>query len=137
MLSLGVFLLWTLSNAEALVREVAKKWDAVAVAPNTDWFAADLAPSTNARRGAVSIHFDSPVKHLFQFSCPVATVINLRLKFNSITKVFTFNAGNAVTALNGYQFSVVLHAGMTYNIQHESGTQACAVVITESFNVDL
>ena len=133
----GFFLFCMLANAEAFVREVAKKWDAVTVAPDTDWFAQDLTSSTNAQRSGVASNFDIPVKHTFEFSCPTATVINLQLKFNSIIKVFTFNQGNAIGANNGNQFSVILHSGMSYNIQHKTATQACAVVITESFNVDL
>lgn len=129
--SLGV------SFADAFVREVIKKWDSVAVAPDTNWFAEDLGPSTNSKRGGISFHFDAPVKHTFEFACPTATVVNLQLKYNSITKVFTFNSGNAIEANNGHQFSVILHDGMTYNLQHKTGTQACAVVITESYNVDL
>ena len=125
------------SHAEAFVREVAKKWDNVAVAPDTDWFTQDLMPSTSAERAGVSAHFDAPVQHNFQFSCPEVTVINLQIKYNSITNVFTFNSGNAINAFDGHQFSVILHSGMSYNIQHKTGTQACAVVITESFNVDL
>ena len=132
-----VFLFCMLSNAEAIVREVAKKWDAVAVAVDTDWFAQDLTSSTNAQRSGVSSNFDAPVKHTFQFSCPTATVINLQLKYNSITKVHNFNGGSEIGVNNGTQFSVILHSGMTYNIQHKTATQACAVVITESFNVDL
>jgi len=126
-----------LSSAEALVREVAKKWDNVAVAVDTDWFAQDLMSSTNAQRSGVSSHFDAPVKHTFQFSCPTATAINLQLKYNSITSVHNFNGGNAIGINNGQQYSVILHSGMTYNIQHKTATQACKVVITESFNVDL
>lgn len=126
-----------LTNSEALVREVAKKWDAVTVAPDTDWFAQDLGPSTNAQRKGMSILFDAPVKHTFEFSCPVATVVNLQLKYNSITKVFNFNGGNAIGPNDGNQYPVILHPEMTYNVQHKTGIQACAVVITESFNVDL
>lgn len=133
----GLFLLSIFSNAQAMVREVAKKWDAVAVAVDTDWFSQDLAPSTNDLRQGVASHFDAPVKHTFQFSCPTATVINLQLKYNAITKVINFNGGEPVGSNDGNQFSVILHSGMNYNIQHKTGTQACTVVITESFNVDL
>ncbi|MCH8313683.1 MAG: hypothetical protein IID17_11935 [Nitrospinae bacterium] len=133
----GIFLFCMLSSAEALVREVAKKWDNVAVAVDTDWFAQDLTSSTNAQRSGVSSNFDAPVKHTFQFSCPTATVINLQLKYNAVTKVVNFNGGEAIGSNDGHQFSVILHSGMSYNIQHKTSTQACAVVITESFNVDL
>jgi len=118
--------------------DVNKKWDAVAVAPDTNWFVQDLGPSANSSRGKIGADcYDAPVKHTFEFSCPAATVVNLQLKYNAITKVFTFNSGNAIGANDGHQFSAILHDGMTYNIQHKTGTQACAVVITESFNVDL
>ncbi len=133
----GIFLLCVFSSAEAFVREVAKKWDAVAVAPDTDWFAQDLMSSTNAQRSGVVSNFDAPVKHTFQFSCPTATVINLQLKYNSITEVHNFSGGQEIGVNNGNQYSVILHSGMTYNIQHKTATQACKVVITESFNVDL
>ena len=133
----AVILFCVLSNAEAVVREVAKKWDSVAVAADTDWFAQDLTPSTNDQRLGVASHFDTPVKHTFQFSCPTATVINLQLKYNSVTKVINFNGGEPIGAGDGHQFSVILHSGMSYNLQHKTATQACAVIITESFNVDL
>ncbi|MFQ5435632.1 MAG: hypothetical protein ACE5FD_12210, partial [Anaerolineae bacterium] len=119
------------------VMEVAKKWDNVAVAPDTDWFAQDLGPSTNAQRSGIASNFDAPVKHSFEFSCPASTVVNLQMKYNSITKVFNFNGGDSIGPNDGNQYSVILHSGMTYNIQHKTGTQACSVVITESFNVDL
>jgi len=115
-------------NASQSVGEVKKKWDNVAVAVDTDWFSQDL--------GMVG-RFSRPVKHTFQFSCPTATVINLQLKYNSITSVHNFNGGQAIGISNGAQYSVILHSGMTYNIQHKTATQACKVVITESFNVDL
>jgi len=133
----GIFLFCMLSSAEALVREVAKKWDNVSVAVDTDWFAQDLTSSTNAQRSGVAFNFDAPVKHTFQISCPTATVINLQLKYNSIIKVFNFNGGEPVGSNDSHQFSVILHSGMSYNIQHKTAAQACSVVITESFNVDL
>jgi hypothetical protein len=133
----GLFLLSILSSAQAMVLEVGKKWDSVTVAPDTDWFAQDLAPSANDLRQGVASHFDAPVKHTFQFSCPTATVINLQLKYNSITKVINFNGGVPIGESDGNQFSVILHSGMNYNIQHKTGNQACSVVITESFNVEL
>jgi len=133
----AVFLFGNLSNSEALILEVTKKWDNVAVAPDTDWFAQDLSPSTTAQRRGIASVFDAPVKHNFQFSCPTSTVINLQLKYNSITKVFNFNDGKTIGANTGNQYSIILHEGMTYNIQHKTGTQACSVIITESFNVDL
>ncbi len=133
----GIILLCLFSNAEAGVREVGKKWDNVAVAVDTDWFGQDLAPSTNDQRQGMASNFDAPVKHTFQFACPTATVINLQLKYNSITKVINFNGGEPVGSGDGNQFSVILHDGMAYNIQHKTATQACSVVITESFNVDL
>ena len=137
MIIVGMFLILQASNSEGFVREVAKKWDAITISPDTNWFAFDLGPSVNSQRKGISITFDRPVKHLFQFSCPTATVINLQLKFDSITKVHTFNDGVEIGADNGEQFTVTLHKGMTYNIQHKTGIQNCAVVITESFNVDL
>lgn len=128
-----------LAYSEVYVREVAKKWDAVTVTINTDWFASDIVVGTTAQRRSVGVDkaYFAPVKHTFQFSCPTATVINLQLKFDSITKIFNFNSGLEIGINGGNQFSVMLHRDMTYNIQHKTATQACAVVITESFNVDL
>jgi hypothetical protein len=60
-----------------------------------------------------------------------------KLKFNAITKVLNFNGGEPIGTNDGNQFPVILHRGMTYNIQHKTGTQACAVVITESLDVSL
>jgi hypothetical protein len=133
----GVVLFGLLASAEAFVREVAKKWDAVSVAPDTDWFGTDLTLSPNHERHGVSVFFDAPVKHSFQFSCPTATVINLQVKYNSITKVHNFNSGVAIGANDANQFSVIVQPGMSYNIQHKTATQNCSVAITESFNVDL
>jgi len=134
---ISMFLIIQVSNSEAFVLEVAKKWDGVAIPIDTDWFALDLGPSTNSQRKAISINFDRPVKHTFQFSCPSATVVNLQLKFNAITKVHIFNSNVAIGANEIFHFSVTLHKDMTYNVQHKTGTQNCAVVIIESPHVDL
>jgi hypothetical protein len=133
------------ASADVFTREVDKKWDAVTVAVDTNWFASDIRPSTNSERlnsntiGAegISSPADNPVKHTFQFSCPTATVVNMQLKYAGITSVHNFNAGAAIGIDNGMQFSVILHSGMKYNIQHKTATQACKVIITESFNANL
>ncbi|GJL78815.1 MAG: hypothetical protein NPINA01_18040 [Nitrospinaceae bacterium] len=125
------------SSSQAFVMEVAKKWDNVAVAPDVDWFSEDLAPSTDVERRGMTSHFSAPVKHTFEFSCPLETAVNLQMKYNAITKVFNFNDGEPIGANDGNQYSVILHSGMSYNIQHKTATQACSVIITESFNVDL
>jgi len=139
MMIAGVFLFALFSNAEAeIVREVGKKWDSVSVAPNTSWEIVDkdgqsvteIKPSMNPNSG-------QPVKHTFQFVCPTATVINLQVKFNGITKVHALNGGAPIGSNNGNNFSFMLQPGMTYNIQHKTAAQNCSVVITESFNVDL
>ena len=118
-------------NAEAAgnARAIAKKWDAITIAVDTDWFAFDLGPLPSSLK--------NPVKHIFQIACPTATVVNLQLKFNSITKIHNFNGGTAIGINNGAQYAVVLQKGMTYNIQHKTATQNCAVTITESPNTDL
>lgn len=134
---ISLFLILQASISEAFVREVAKKWDTNSIAVDTDWFGTDLGPSLNSERKGISINFDRPVKHTFQFSCPTATIINLQVVFNSITKVHTLNSGTEIGANNGNQFSIILHKDMTYNIQHKTGTQNCAVIITESFDIDL
>lgn len=133
------------ANAEVFTKEVTKKWDAVAIDPDTDWFSSNIRPSRNSQRlnprlngrKGISSPVDNPVKHLFQFSCPTPTVINAQIKYNSIVKVHNFNRGIAIGANDGNQFSITLHKGMSYNIQHKTGSQSCALIITESFNVDL
>lgn len=116
-------------NTEAIViKQVTKKWDAVSVAPDTDWFSVDLAPIERN---------NNAVKHTFQFMCPTSTVVNMQLTFNAITKAYDFNSGVAIPANVGMQFSVIIHKDMTYNIQHKTGTQNCSVTISESSNIDL
>ena len=123
-----ILLFCFVGNANAVrLQEVGKKWDAVSVAINTDWFAADLGP--------IERNLDS-VKHTFQFMCPTTTVVNLQMVFNSVTKSVAFNSGVAIDANNGYQFSVMIPKNTTYNIQHATGTQNCSVVIIESMNAD-
>lgn len=101
------------------------------IAVDTDWFPADI--------GANDAQFWIPVRHTFQFSCPAATVINLQVAGEAVTgdKEFIFNSGIAIGVDNAHQFSVILYQGMTYNIQHKTGTQNCSVFITETFSDDL
>lgn len=140
-----LFVLCGSASAEIFTLEVDKKWDAVSIAVDTNWFASNIKPSSSSQRinahtvsrRGISSPVGNPVKHTFQFSCPTATVINLQIKFAGLTKTFTFNDGVAIGVNIGKNFSVVLHTGMSYNIQHKTDTQNCAVVITESFNVDL
>jgi hypothetical protein len=126
-LSIFLFCMVTSAHAER-VWDVGKKWNSTSIAPDTDWFSADITPN---QRNLES------VKHTFQFMCPTTTVVNMQLVFNSITKVLAFNSGVALDANNGYVFTVLLQKNMSYNIQHKTGTQNCSVIITESGNADL
>ena len=132
----GIFLLSNLPWSEALVREVAKKWDNVSVAADAAWTVIDkngdpvqeIKPSMNATSG-------SPVYHSFLFSCPTATSLYLELKFNSISKPHNFQEGDQVGADNGSGFLVPIHKGMTYTVHHKGpGSINCSVTITEEFN---
>lgn len=110
------------------VYPVTKKWDGVDANPDTNWFTKDVE---------IVRRFSDAVKHTFQFSCPTATIINLQLKFNGITKIHNFNGGVEIGINDGEQFDVILHKGMTYNIQHKTGIQNVAVIIVESANLDV
>ena len=108
------------------------------VAVDTDWLAADVGQATDAQRNVAGIAGadGAPVKHNLQIMVPTSTIVNLQLKKDGITKVLDLNSGEALVANAGYNFSVILYSGQTYNIQHKTGTQNVAVTISESFNID-
>jgi len=101
------------------------------IAVDTDWFPSDITISNPQ-------HFD-PVRHTLQFSCPTGTVVNLQVAGTGVTgdKVYTLNQGTALGAAEGHQFSLIVTSGMSYNVQHKTGTQNCSVMITETFSDDL
>ena len=104
-----------------------------AIAINTDWFPADLRVGLprDARR------------FTFQFNCPTESIVSLQVEavdsnLDAITETeWDFNAGVALTAGAGYQFSWLGFPSTTFNIHHESGTQNCKVLITREKTDDL
>lgn len=136
---IAVFLLFAnQSYADGIVRSIGKKYDNVPVAADTPWTVlledgqsvTEIKPSTYL--------LGQPVKHIFQFTCAQATVVNVATIFNSISKVHTFDVGQSFGAEHGHQNYVLLTPGMKYTIQHKGpGNIDCTVIIIESFNVDL
>ena len=113
---------------------VAKRWETSAtIAPDVDWFGADLAPV-----GVAQITADkSTVKHTLQIMVPISTEVNVQLKNNALVKVFDLNEGVALVANAGYQFDLILERGDTYNIQHKIGTQNIAALVSQALNSDI
>lgn len=105
-----------------------QRWETSAtVAINTDWFSNDIGSRANAA-----------VRHTLQIMLPAASIVNLQIVFNSITKVFNLNNGGALNANAAYQFDFIVYPGMTYNIQHVAGgSQNVAVSIIESDRVEV
>lgn len=116
---------------------VAEKWDAVAIAVDTNWFTDDIVPFIPARKDFALEDGATVVKHTLEIVVPADTVVNIQKKFNIITKTVTLNGGDVLLADVGYQFDLMLQKGMTYNIQHKAGNQIVAVIITESYNTDI
>ena len=110
------------------IRTVIDTWSsaAVSVATSTDWFAAD-----------VSVGGSFPVKHMFQFMVPTATVVYMDMAKDGIEKRLEFNGGTALPANSGQNFGVIIWPGTTYNIQHVTETQNVSVIVSESDNLDL
>ncbi len=116
----------------------ATRWETSAtIAINTDWFANDITPGLDARKSFALDDTFTVVKHTLQLFVPTSTVVNIQYKFNGITKVFLLNGGTALATNAPAQFDVILFPGSSYNIQHVTGTQNVAAIITESFNVDI
>jgi len=116
---------------------VTEKWDAADIAVDTDWFTDDIVPFIPARSGEALKDASTVVKHTLEIVVPTATIINIQKKFNGITKEIILNGGAELGINIGFQFDLILQKGMTYNIQHKTGTQNPAVIITESYNTDI
>jgi len=100
------------------------------IAVDTDWFPSDIT--------IADVKFWNPVKHNFQITCPTATIVNLQVVAPSVTvKEHIFKQGLALGADMPHNFSLMMTSGMSYNIQHKTGTQNCSVIITQSNNHDL
>lgn len=91
---------------------------------NTDWFASNISP-TNA-----------PANHRILILIPdggTDTVVNILMDDGTNTnEVIAVNANVALTAGAGYIFDLLVLAGYSYNIQHETATQNVTCVIVES-----
>ena len=97
------------------------------LAVDTDWFATDIVPLITG----------TSVKHVIQIMVPTATVVNVQLKRDSITKVYNLNDGVTLAANSGLQFDLMLKAGDSYNIQHKTATQNVSCTIFEALNADI
>ncbi len=92
-------------------------------AVDTDWFSSNLSALTN----------DWPVKHTIQIRMATTSVVNLQVDHGSSTNIlYNLNNGVALTADSPYQFDLLVYPGMTYNIQHKTGTQLVDGWIVES-----
>lgn len=132
-----VALIPSLSLAGQNVEFVGEKWNTTAVAADTPWTIVNQKGDSVTTLGLVG-RSDKPVKHLFQFSCLGATVPYLNITKNSITIRHNFNSSTNFGVSDGVPRGVTLLPGMTYEILHKGpGSIACAVIIVESFNVDL
>jgi len=81
-------------------------------AVDTDWFAANIAPS-NANSS-----------HIIYISCPTETVVNLQMDDGTNTNTtMVLNTGTALAATCLYAFQIEVPSGYSYNIQHKTGTQ--------------
>tara|TARA_Y100000310_G_scaffold339157_1_gene430969 strand:+ start:1585 stop:1950 length:366 start_codon:yes stop_codon:yes gene_type:complete len=79
---------------------------------NTDWFASNISP-TNA-----------PANHRIYIRLATSSVVNVLMDDGTNTNLkMTLNDGNALGADELYAFDVILPAGYSYNLQHETATQ--------------
>jgi len=107
-------------------RLIGKKWDAVAVAINTDWFSTALASGPTA--------FQRPTTHTLQILLATTSVVLVIVTDGVVTKTFKLNAGTAVPAAVLYSEDIVIAPGQTYNIQHATGSQVVTTTIIEKIN---
>ena len=108
------------------IKTIQTRWSTAAtVAASADWLSAD-----------VSVAGAFPVKHNFQMMVPTSTIVKAIITRGGVAKNLEFNAGVALTADAGYNFSVIMWPGTTYNITHDTGTQNVALMINESDNID-
>jgi len=107
-------------------RLVGNKWDAVAVAINTDWFSANLAigPSASPR----------PMVHTIQILLATTSVVSVLVTDGATAKSLRLNGGVAVPAAVLYSEDILIFPGQTYNIQHATGTQVVTGSISEKSN---
>ena len=103
------------------------RWeDTATVAVDTDWFGADIIGRAN-----------TAVKHTISIMVPTGTVVNLQTVFNTFTKELNINDGIALVANSLYEFDMIVYPGMSYNIQHKTGTLNVMAYISESPNTDV
>lgn len=90
---------------KATIKETSKAVD-------TDWFASNIEPT------------NTPAVHRITIRMATASVVNLLMDDGTNTDiVMNLNDGVALDANDLYAFDVVIPAGYSYNIQHDTGTQ--------------
>ena len=100
---------------------------ATSKAINTDWFAADITPSSAGT--SVSTMF----KHTLMIQCPTSTIVNVQYVIDGSTVVMLLNNGTALVAGAVYFFDLLMPQNITgYNIQHATGTQNVTCIISET-----
>ena len=110
--------------------KVAKRWENnIPVNAGVDWFSSDIE--------VIDTTTNFPVKHTIQMMIPDSSKVSLYVTTDSIEKIYTTNAGVALTAGAGYQFYLILWPGDSYNIRHESGSQDVSCKIFETDNLDI
>ncbi len=122
-----------------IVREVASKWDGVAVAADTAWTVVDKNDqSVTQLSSTVNQNSGPPVKHIFQFSCATAVSIYLDITYKGLKITHNFNKGEPIGVNDGVQRGVIIWKGMVYEIKHKGpNSVACGMTDTESFKIEL
>lgn len=117
---------------------VAKRWlGAGDVAINTNWFANDINGFDVSARKFSPQDNVTAVKHTLQIIVPTETVVTIKASLDGFAKDIIVNNNNAIVANVGIQFDLDIVRGMTYNVQHSTGSQNVAIIITESMNTDI
>jgi hypothetical protein len=100
---------------------------ATSKAVDTDWFSADLVPSSSG--DTVSAMY----KHSLMIHCPTSTIVNIQYVIDGSTIVMNLNGGVALSAGAVYIFDILLPQGVTgYNVQHKTGTQNITCIVSET-----
>jgi hypothetical protein len=96
-----LFILFIIGNAEAIRnQEYAKAWTASTVAVDTDWTWADRhGVSRTEIIPSIGSNSKTAIKRTIQISCPTDTIVNLQVKYNSITYGISANSQDTEVTL--------------------------------------
>jgi len=116
---------------------VTTRWVAGNIAPGTSWVGVVTVGQKSRIRFALDDAF-TVYKHGLEIFIPTTdTTVDIEITFKGILKTIKVNKGAVLIAGGADQFDLILPKGATYEIKHATGTQNVAVIITESFNVDI